>query len=341
MIFFIVVMRGGLGARYCERGDFSRTVGRGHDALAASQCEGCGAARVEKHRHRRLSIVTYRLTNPHESQSGSSMTIRLEDIWKIDELTKYKVHFARWNKINEPLEVWVRDKQEFQGWQEFRPAQNAFNRQYIFSLMQFYHETDIWLFGGIYEVMDRRPDRYVVELMKLGSHLIGRLKLRTSYRERASRVNFEKYYGLFEVQEILREPYSGRRFPGYEGINLSYEEFESIFQNDRADWKAALESVSGVYLITDVQSRKRYVGSAYGDDGIWSRWSSYIATGHGGNVELKKVVAVHGLDHCRKHFRFALLENRPRTIEKNFIVQREQFWKRILFTQGEDGFNRN
>ena len=52
--------------------------------------------------------------------------------------------------------------------------------------------------------------------------------------------------------EILREPYSGERIPGYENIDLSFIEAEAIVNNERADWKTALENVKGVYLITDI-----------------------------------------------------------------------------------------
>jgi hypothetical protein len=80
------------------------------------------------------------------------------------------------------LEVSVRDKGEWQGWQEYRPSRNDFNRPYIFSLIQFYHETDIWLFGGVFQVLARHEDRYEVKLLEIGSGFIGCLKLRSSYR---------------------------------------------------------------------------------------------------------------------------------------------------------------
>jgi hypothetical protein len=49
---------------------------------------------------------------------------------------------------------------------------------------------------------------------------------------------------------------------------------ESIYAIQRPDWKTALEHAKGVYLITDTSNGKRYVGSAYGVTGIWSRWAS-------------------------------------------------------------------
>ena len=48
--------------------------------------------------------------------------------------------------------------------------------------MQFYHETDIWLFGGVFEVVERHDERYEVELSEQGKEFIGRLKLRSPFR---------------------------------------------------------------------------------------------------------------------------------------------------------------
>lgn len=269
------------------------------------------------------------------------MTILLSDIWPINALTEYKVHFARSNGDAQPLEVFVRNPDEWQGWQEYRPRRNDFNRPYIFSLMKFYHETNAWLFGGVYRVLERQEDSYKVGLTETGSGFIGRLKLYSPYRGRTTRANFENHYADFEVLEILREPYTGRRFPGYEDIDLSFEELETLIKNDRPDWKAALENVKGIYLISDVKTGKRYVGSAYGDQGIWSRWYTYIASGHGGNVELRALVNDPTLDYCRANFRFALLEHRSSRTPDETVLSREAFWKRILFTRGEQGMNRN
>jgi len=269
------------------------------------------------------------------------MTILLHDIWPIASPERYKCHFARWNGKHQPLEVWARDEVEWQGWQEYRPARDDFNRPYIFSLIQFYHEVDIWLFGGVFRVLKRHEDRYEVELTDDGSGFLGRLKLRSSYRNRSTRVNFENHYPELEIQEILREPYSGRAFPGYEDIDLSFEELEVLVRNDRPDWKGALESVKGVYLITDITTGKRYVGSAYGDQGIWSRWCNYMVSGHGGNVELRALALDPNLDYCRKSFRFALLEYRSSRTSDETIIGREDFWKQILLTRGDQGLNRN
>ena len=63
------------------------------------------------------------------------MPILVKDIWPIESLADYKVHFARYNQHSQPLEVWVRSKEEWQAWQEYWPGRNDFNRPLIFSLI--------------------------------------------------------------------------------------------------------------------------------------------------------------------------------------------------------------
>lgn len=116
--------------------------------------------------------------------------IALKDIWPIPDATDFKLHFARFNQKREPLDVFARDPQEWRKWQEYRPSRDEFNRPFIFSLMQFYHEPDAWLFGGVWKVVDRHPDHYEVELTERGSGFIGRLKLGFRYANRSPRVNF-------------------------------------------------------------------------------------------------------------------------------------------------------
>ncbi|MGJ8586443.1 MAG: GIY-YIG nuclease family protein [Marinosulfonomonas sp.] len=269
------------------------------------------------------------------------MPILLQDIWPIENLGEYKIHFARWNQLSQPLEVFARNRREWQEWQEYRPGRDDFNRPLIFSLIQFYHEQDTWLFGGVYRVLERHADRYEVELTEIGANMIGRLKLFYPYRDRTTRAVMERHHATFEVREILSEPYSGRTFPGFDDVDLSFEELETLIRNERPDWRAAMENVKGVYLITDTHTGRRYVGSAYADLGIWSRWRQYIETGHGGNVELTRLVRDEGLAYCREHFRFALLEQRTARTPDEIVTARETFWKRVLLTRGEQGMNRN
>ena len=269
------------------------------------------------------------------------MTIRLADIFPIERPSKYKLHFARYNQVERPLDVFVHSREEWQGWQEFRPRTDQFNRRFAFSVIDFHRAPDIWLFGGVWEVLERLPDSYVVSLTYQGRHFIGRLKLHSPYRQRGTRVNFEKRLDEFTVSEILREEYSGLEFPGHDRIDIGFGELEALILNDRPDWRGALETAKGVCLLADEGTGRLYVGAAYGNGGVWSRWREYIETGHGGNAELKKLLEDRGLDYCRRHFRFSLLETHGARIADEAVVERESHWKRVLQSRGVSGLNRN
>jgi hypothetical protein len=78
----------------------------------------------------------------------------------------------------------------------------------------------------------------------------------------------DRIIDMLEVQQILPQIYDGDDFPGYDKVRLSYEKLSAIIQRRKQDWVAALENQKGVYLITDMNSGKQYVGSATGDNGM-------------------------------------------------------------------------
>jgi hypothetical protein len=256
-------------------------------------------------------------------------------------LRDFKLHLACWNGSDNPLDVFVRSRAEWDGWNSWRGPRDDFSRPYILSFMEFYPEPDAWLFGGIYRVHARAAERYEISVEPDGRNLIGRLKVKLKRPGRAKAFYLEKYWEQLTVLEVLRECYSGEAFCGYENINHDFPVLEQIFRTARPDWKAALQSVKGVYLITDKSNGMRYVGSAYGDAGIWSRWECYIGTGHGWNDELTKLINARGLEYARRNFRFALLEYRGMRCDDRTIIEREGFWKDALLTRGAFGYNRN
>jgi hypothetical protein len=273
------------------------------------------------------------------------MAIPLSTFFPVLNPREYKVHLASWNKENQPLDVFVRDRAEWDGWNSWRSAKDEFNQDYIFSLIDFYPEPGIWLFGGIYKVLARRPENsshsYTVERVLDYSELEGRLKIRFTRPSRGRSIILENYYSQMEVSELLKEPYTGQRFPGYENILLDFPALETIIRTDRPDWKAALMNVKGVYLIVDKSNGKKYVGSAYGDFGVWARWSSYVWTGHGWNDELTKLIDRAGIEYARQNFRLSLLEYRPAKTDDQVIRQRESYWKEAVLSRTEFGYNKN
>ncbi len=269
------------------------------------------------------------------------MDIPASKILPIDNLGEYKIHFAVWNGEEQPLDVFVRDPDEWKGWNSWRGGRDDFSRKFIFSLIRYYHQTDKWLFGGIFEVIERNADSYNVKLVGLHQEYIGRLLIHypgPGVRGRA--FYLENHFNELKVAQLFEKPFEGEEFCGYENVEHGFSQLEAIIKQNKPDWKAALENVKGVYLIVDRSNGKMYVGSAYGDSGIWSRWACYIGTGHGWNDELTKLINTNGIAYARENFQFSILEFRSMRTDDQEIINREQYWKRALQTNAY-GYNKN
>jgi hypothetical protein len=144
----------------------------------------------------------------------------------------------------------------------------------------------------------------------------------------------ETVFGDCVLSEIRKTVFENDEFPGYERVNISWEELIRVI--GKASWKSALENQKGVYLIIDTNNGKMYVGSAYGDKMILGRWMAYANTGHGGNKELKELT----FDYIKKHFKYSILDVFKSTIEDKIIIQRENWWKDVLQTR-KFGYNAN
>ena len=270
------------------------------------------------------------------------LDIPLNQVYPIEHPNEYKLHLARDNSIDRPLDVFIRSRDEWNGWNRYRGHINRFNRDFVFALIDFYPERDIWLFGGVYRVLSRAKDKdYEIELLEESKRFIGRLKISFS-GPRNDSLLFDQWYDAMVVSEILPVPYSGEPFPGYDQINLSFPELENIILTQKPDWKTALETTQGIYMITDTLNGKRYVGSAYGSNGIWSRWRDYVdSQGHGGNTELSNVIK-RTVNYARMNFQFTMLEAINLKVEEDIVIRREQHWKTVLLTQNKEyGYNLN
>ena len=272
-------------------------------------------------------------------------TIPLRNLIPDLDPTRYKLHCAVWNHEEHPLDVFTRSWEEWVDWNRWRSARNDFNRRFIFSLMQVYSEPNHWLFGGAFEVLGRGTTPYShaydVELREdVLPGCIGRLKV--SYRPtgRAIRLRLESALDQIEVAEILQAPYAGEPFPGHGSIDHSLRQLEVIYAQEKPDWKGALEYMKGVYVIHDRSSGKAYVGSAYGDTGVWARWGQYVDSLHGGNINLRALVEDEGDAYVRDNLIFALLEFWPMRTSDEYVLEREAYWKRVLLSR-EFGHNQN
>ncbi len=117
--------------------------------------------------------------------------------------------------------------------------------------------------------------------------------------------------------------------PDYEEIILSYEQLQRIFKDQISVWKNKLSSSNCIYVISDSKSGSLYVGSTYNREGIWGRWKDYASTGHGGDVELIKLLEADP-EYAKKYFTWAILQVLPLGIQDEKAIHIETLWKNKL-----------
>lgn len=154
-----------------------------------------------------------------------------------------------------------------------------------------------------------------------------------------------RYYGemcdQLIVQQILPTTFDGDDFPGYDRVRMTYGQLATILNRGKRDWIAALENQKAVYLITDLNTGRLYVGSATSESGmLLSRWRSYVANGHGGNKELVALINEKGFDYVKKNFQYSILENYNAKVDDHVILERESWWKDTLQSR-KFGYNSN
>jgi hypothetical protein len=200
-----------------------------------------------------------------------------------------------------------------------------------------------WLFAGVHASRGSSVQEglYRYDLVELPecSEINGRLTTRFVRPGRQSYLNAENWADQLELASIMPERMKIAEFPGFKAVNLSRDELDTIVRQDIESWRAALSSVGGVYLISDTETGRLYVGSATGAGGIWQRWCQYAATGHGGNQELVSLVRDTGIGRASA-FRFAILEVADTHTSDTDLLQRESHWKRVLLSR-DHGHNRN
>ena len=257
----------------------------------------------------------------------------------------FKLHCAVSDGMVEPITVLTNDWDEWVGWSQWRGARDHFNRDFIFTMARVPKTPSQWLFGGVFEVTARAPIAHARSYkLKLRDDMMGeyikRLVIDFRPTGRVTRRNLETDLDQMTVAALHEKPYEGEAFPGHDLLNHTLGELRSVVRQNRADWRSALESLKGVYVIHDDNTGLPYVGAAYGDEGIWQRLCTYAATLHGGNVALKALVKEKGEDYALKNLRFALLDPLVLRTDDKRVIEREVHWKRVLQSR-TFGNNRN
>ena len=284
----------------------------------------------------------------HELKNrDEKMRIKLDDLLRIpdSEAGNVKVKFNQTDGNEDPMELYLRDPKIINDhWLFWRNKQRYFNvGQVAICLLKLSYDT--WLLTTIKKVTEEfgvyNDINYKGEDIEEYSQYFGRVIIKYHKTVQTQGMYYNTIKDELEVLEILPNMFDGDEFPGYDRVRLSYTQLKAIIERKKKSWIAALENQKAVYLITDKNNGKLYVGSATSDNGmLLARWSNYVDNGHGGNVELKKLVNEQGLDYVKKNFQYSILENYNARIDDKVVLERESWWKETLQSR-VFGYNEN
>ncbi len=162
------------------------------------------------------------------------------------------------------------DRAEFLAYQNSQ-SKDVFNGvDYIVSFIG--EEGTLLRFIGVYQIISRKrtiDNRFEYQM----SEIIGQfedLKERVIIRWNNAISWHQWIKNLMEVIEI-QPGLHYKQFTDYFDFILNFDELKEIVMNQYSDWKRMLSATKGIYLISDTKTGKLYVGSAYGESGIWGR----------------------------------------------------------------------
>jgi hypothetical protein len=267
--------------------------------------------------------------------------IMLNELLRFDDLPNVKVRFnlmfkGNWNPVDIFKNAEAETLLEGQYWNYSR--NKSFKGGQITVGFLRLNDDDLWLLfhiGKVTKDLNKYDDvGYEYETLPEYDKYIGRLIVKFKNKSQTMIRLATSVMDQCEVVQLLPDTFDNDIFPGYDKVRLSWGEMSRVIKKE--GWKTALENQKGVYLITDTSNGKMYVGSAYGENMILGRWRSYVRTGHGGNVELKKATFAH----IKEHFEYSILDIFKASTDDKLILEREIWWKSVLKTR-EFGYNQN
>lgn len=273
--------------------------------------------------------------------------ILLNDIlgFSQDEIPHIRLKLNVHNGSEDPHELYLQDPDKVNvEWFLWHKERRYFHKGQT-AICLLYIGTDTWLLTTIKDIVKELDveDGIGYDAVERAEYkkYFGRIKLKYHNKTMGMGRKYESIMDELEVVEILPSVYDGDEFPGYENVRLSYSQLEAILSRKKASWLAALQNQKAVYLLTDKNTGKHYVGSATAQHGmLLQRWSAYVENGHGGNVELRELAKEKGFDYIKQHFQYSILENYNARMDDKYILNRESWWKETLQTR-KFGYNNN
>jgi len=277
----------------------------------------------------------------------SQRQLKLNDLLGLsrEEIDNAKVRFNQSKGKENPIEEFKKNPNELLRW-NYHNSQRYKVGQMSIGLVKISH--DDWLLftvgviTGIRDIPFNSGEGYEYETLqaRFGA-LFGRVVIKYHKTMQTQFPNAKTVMDDLVVKEVLPSIYSGFDFPGYDNVTLSYSELKTILNGDYPGYKNALENQQAVYVLTDTNTGKLYVGSATSKNQmLLSRWKGYIETFHNENEGLKELFEREGAEYFEKYFKYSIIENFNSKVNTEFVLKREDYWKRVLDTR-EHGYNRN
>lgn len=273
--------------------------------------------------------------------------ILLKDLLRFtpEQEEKAKVKFNIYNGSNNPIDIYKNNPDEINKQWLYWRNENRYFRVGQIAICLVRIRDDHWLLTTVdtvdSELNVKNDINYTGIPFDEYKEYYGRTIVKFHKAFQTQGVNYEKVKDQLEVCQILPDTFDDDDFPGYDKVKLSYRQLKSILDRHKKDWIAALENQKAVYLITDLNNGKLYVGSATSETGmLLHRWQDYALNCHGGNKELKKIVDEKGIKYVQDNFQYSILENYNAKIDDETIKARESWWKEILQTK-KYGYNDN
>lgn len=268
--------------------------------------------------------------------------IKLNDILNLSNLSNVKIRFnlmfeGNWN----PIEMFKNNEMDtiLDGhYWNYDKKKSFCEGQITVGFIRIKSNENLWLLFHIgiitKDLNIQNGVGYEYEVLSDYEKYFGRIIIRFKNKSQNMVRKAKSVIDDCEIVQILPDVFDNDIFPGYDKVNISWNELSRVITKD--NWKTALRSQKGVYLITDTSNGKMYVGSAYGNDMLLNRWQSYVKTGNGGNKDLKEL----DFQYIKDNFRYSILDIFKSTTDEKTIIKRENWWKETLLSR-KFGYNAN
>ena len=266
----------------------------------------------------------------HAEMIGFNALLRDEGI---DPADVKLVRHQDWRHAETPYQLWWRAVGRFELYQQIQRRSVFKGAQWLASFVGTpLNET---LFVGIYKVKGvGKAKRGLIDPITrkdVGGLNLYNLALSSklaAYRGRLTIEWGEGYRSWVQLarkkEKTIKEIHRAASEPAFPGF-LDFCERLSNLATVPASWRFALSAVAGVYLLTNPDTGKQYVGSAQGEGGFWGRWKQYAASGHGGNRRMQDVPAAD--------YQVSVLEFASSSAKPDEIAKLESRWKQKLLSR--------